>query len=285
MNIFITGINGYIGQSLLKIATLRGHNVIGASRTLSKNVFHWVKFDLQSSDPIIIPESIDTVVHLAADTSNRVSDENDFEVQRAITLLNGAKHIKFLFISSQSADVNAPTAYGRIKWKIEQEVLARNGYVIRPGLVYGGERKGLYGQLVKLTKKLPLLPAFIPAPTAQPIHVDDLAEGIMRVIETDRNIPHLLCLASPNKISFNKFLSQISIYQNRSFRPFFPAPVFLIKWICMIIGKEWASSLGLTRLSSLFNAKFLLLQFHNFSIRAIIEICLHSNKFELKYIF
>jgi len=38
-------------------------------------------------------------------------------------------------------------------------------------------KRGLFGTLVKVVRRLPLLPTFLPAPKIQPIHVDDLAEG------------------------------------------------------------------------------------------------------------
>ena len=79
-----------------------------------------------------------------------------------------------------------PTAYGRAKWQVEQEILRHGGFVVRPGLVYGGVPGGVFAGLVDTVRRFPLLPAILPAPRVQPIHVDDLAEGLVRVAEAGR---------------------------------------------------------------------------------------------------
>src|SRR5690606_18848395 len=100
----------------------------------------------------------------------------EMEIHAASALLSATTALKarFIFVSSQTAQAGAPTQYGRTKHSIEQLVLESGGIVIRPGMVYGGPSLGLNGTLSRLVRKLPVLPAFLPSPRVQPVHVDDL---------------------------------------------------------------------------------------------------------------
>ena len=100
----------------------------------------WIFFDLSLDHLIVLPPGVDAVVHLAANTTQTTSSEDKREVFAAQMLIKAAREAdaRFIFISSQTARIDAPTAYGRNKWQIEQEVLLAGGWVVRPGQVYGG---------------------------------------------------------------------------------------------------------------------------------------------------
>ncbi len=253
----ITGASGYIGSCLTSLAIKRGHEVIAASRQNTKSHHTpWIYFNLSSKDTIAIPAFTNVVIHLAANTSATNLLNDDVEVAAARKLLKATNEVgaKFIFISSQTARANAPTAYGKIKWQIEQEVLASGGKVIRPGLVYGRQLNGLYGRLVRIVQKLPLLPIFIPSPFLQPIHIDDLVDGILFIAENDDTVgSNIYCLASPLPISFSAFLRAIAKERLRCTRFFFPIPVFIINLIFLLKIYSRETKFTFDRLQSLFN--------------------------------
>jgi NADH dehydrogenase len=201
-----------------------------------------------------LPKGVDVIIHLAANTS--YEDENsECEISSARALLSKAKQAgaKFLFVSSQAARQDASTTYGQTKWFIEQDVLNANGLVVRPGQVYGGKIRGLFGTLVSIVKRSPVLPAFLPAPLIQPIHVDDLVEGLLKLAEHPDISSGLFCFASPKPISFTYFLRTIALYRVRRRRHFVIIPVMLIK-ILINLSENWFHiKLNLTRLNSLFS--------------------------------
>jgi NADH dehydrogenase len=258
MRIVITGATGYIGTCLTALAIRRGCDVVMTSRlqpAFSTAAVPRLHFDLTSDEPVVLPAGTDVVLHLAANTaaSNLLDDVG--EVAAAQRLIKSAQKAgaRFIFVSSQTARADAPTVYGRIKWRVEQEVLAAGGWVVRPGQVYGGELRGLYGMLVRVVQKLPLLPAFIPSPKMQPIHVDDLAEGLLRIAERSSVQSRVYCLAAPVPISFSTFLAEIAKSRLRCKRVFVPVPVATINVFAAVIGSVWRSRLGLDRLYSLFD--------------------------------
>jgi nucleoside-diphosphate-sugar epimerase len=253
MKIFITGASGYIGSRLTTLASSKGHEVILASRLPPFSSSNWFPYDLNNADSIILQEDIDVVIHLATDTT--FENDNKTEILAAKVLIQATKKIsaKFIYISSQTARHDAPTAYGRLKWKIEQDVLASDGWVIRPGQVYGGNEQGLFGMLVSIVRSLPILPAFLPSPKVQPIHVDDLSKGLLCIAQADNVASGVICIASPEPVSFTKFLSVISCQRVRKQKLFIPFPIIFITIISSLIGYRLRNRLGLERLKSLFD--------------------------------
>lgn len=255
MKVVITGATGYIGTRLTALASRRGYDVIAASRQqpTSSNLT-WLNFDLASDEAAVLPASTDVVIHLAANTLATNVSYDVGEVAAARRLLKSAQDAgaRFIFVSSQTARVDAPSVYGQIKWRIEQDVLAAGGWVVRPGQVYGGEFRGLYGLVVNTVKKFPLLPAFMPVPRVQPVHVDDLAEGLLRIAERNDVPSGVYSLASPEPVLFSNFLREIARSRLRCKRIFVPVPILIINFCAAVIGSTWRARLGLDRLRSLF---------------------------------
>ena len=255
MKLLITGATGYIGARLRNAAKVRGHEVISLCRSIGTlTPQQWLHYDIRGTDPIVIPLDADAVVHLAS--SERIASESDFaaETASASALLRAARlsDAKFIFVSSQTASKDAPTMYGRSKWAIEQEVLKAGGWVVRPGQVYGGDEKGLFGILIAAVRSLPVLPAFVPAPHVQPIHIDDVATALLTVAERNDLAPRVVCVADPHPITFTRFLSLIASQRLRVRRLFLPVPKWLVRAAALLVGNRIAAKLGLGRLASLF---------------------------------
>jgi NADH dehydrogenase len=254
MKIIVTGASGYIGTRFVSYALTHNHQVVAASRHPLEAVPQWLPFDLNTSLKLTMSEDIDAVIHLAADT---LAGENDkqHEVAAARALIAAASEVgaKFVFVSSQTAREDAPTSYGRTKWRIEQDVLAANGLVVRLGQVYGGPERGLFGTLVSLVRRLRVLPAFMPSPLVQPIHVDDCAKGLLRLVELKDIRSDVYCLASPEPVSFTEFLQSIARNRVRGRKFFVPVPIPLVRFLTRILGVELTARFGLHRLNSLFD--------------------------------
>ena len=258
MKFIVTGATGYIGTHVVR-GLLRGdHTVFALSRTRPNDTqARWVPFNLsRSSDEISkLVFAVDGIIHLAATTSqvNKHNDYPDIDAAKYLISLAKRANCKFVFISSQTAQADSPTDYGRIKWIIENEVIAARGFIIRPGQVYGGEARGLFGTMVRLVNKMPLLPAFRPEPQMQPIHVDDLTEAIVKVAEEASDGPDILCLGAPEPVGLTTFLTTIAVDRLRCRRLFLPMPSAPITSFAKFFPGLAKSNLYLNRLNSLFN--------------------------------
>ena len=255
MRILITGASGYVGGRLVEHAGRAGHSVIAATRSRPANPhLGWVVFDLAQAQSFHIPPGIDAVVHLAAvTTASDISPDTEIAAARHLAAAANHAGARLLFVSSQVARQDAPTPYGQIKWAIEQIVAAAGGVSIRPGQVYGGPERGLFGLLVRLVRALPVIPAFMPAPRLQPIHVDDLARAILAALERVAGSGCVLCLGSPQPVTFTSFLATIARQRVHATRLHIPVPAPLVLLGVSLLGKSLAGRLGLDKLKSLFD--------------------------------
>lgn len=253
MKILVTGATGYIGERLVRQALLLGHEVIAASRRRPERSIQWIPYELSHPAEVVLPAGIDVIFHLAATMTQRIDLEMELRAAKRLIHAAGQAKAQIVFVSSQVARKDAPTSYGKTKWQIEQEMLAAGARVVRPGLVYGGSERGLFGRLTGAVRGLPVLPGFLPAPKVQPVHVDDLALALLRCVESDRSSPSsVLCVGAPVPLSMTKFLRTIAKVRVRRYRIVVPVPVFPLRFVLMGFGEGLRTRLGIDRLLSLF---------------------------------
>ena len=167
-NILITGANGYVGSSFIDLYT-------------KEHLF--TKFSLLTNKIDKIDFSnIDIVLHCAALVHQK--EEHSYEKYHEINVdypVNLAKLAKengvkqFIFISTiavygedleklnENTICNPITPYGKSKLEAEKQLLELNNEdfvvsIIRPPMVYGKNAPGNIDSLIKLVKKLPILP-------------------------------------------------------------------------------------------------------------------------------
>lgn len=227
----VTGATGYVGRHLVGAAVARGWHVVAASRTAPTDPdVPWIPYRLEEDLAAgLFPQGA-TVIHLAADTRGGSVAGEEMEAAAAQRLLDLARERQLcvIYVSSQAARSDAPSGYGRAKWRVEQLVLRADGKVVRPGLVYGGQPAGLYRELLNQVEGRIALPALLPAPRVQPIHVADLVEGLLRIIEHDDLPAHELNLAAKEPVSFTAFLRLLAVVRLRRRRAFVPMPTALL---------------------------------------------------------
>lgn len=229
----VTGATGYVGSAVLAAAAVHGWCVVSLGRrpvsgaNLAEVLGHR-EADLAQPPAADLVDGLDAVLHLAAVTDDHAAPA-DAELRFATALAQScaARGQRLLFVSSQTAA--APSSrYGRTKAAIERAVLPLGAVVVRPGMVYGGAPSGLYGLLVSLVRKLPLLPDLRPRPRVQPIHVEDLAAALLAALDDDGLRGQTLTLAGP-PVSFRTFLSTIARHRLRVRRAWIPVPVSALR--------------------------------------------------------
>lgn len=168
MKILITGSNGYLGSSFINSY---------------QNKYDFEKFSLltQTLEDCNL-DSVDTVLHCAALVHQK--QEHSYEKYHEINVVypvklarlakqNGAK--QFVFISTvavygedeekldENTICNPATTYGKSKLEAEKKLLELNDdnfvvSIIRPPMIYGKDAPGNIASLVKLVKKVPIIP-------------------------------------------------------------------------------------------------------------------------------
>jgi NADH dehydrogenase len=211
----VTGANGYIGREVVRIARAAGFEVRtlvrcpGASADSGLRSFSYA---LGDEPPEAALAGATALIHLAMDmTGDGGSD--DANVTGTLRLRDAARRQgvpRFVFVSSQSAAPSALSAYGRAKWRVEQSLDQQGDIVIRPGMVYGGPERGLFGVLCRLVSKLPAIPVIRGSAPLYPIHVEDLAQALVELaLSPSAPAERVLCLGSATPIPLAEFLERL----------------------------------------------------------------------------
>src|SRR5215468_1486871 len=220
-HVLVTGATGHVGARLLRRLEMAGIGWTALTRTTPT----WTRgrhVPFSFGHPLDVGAlglgHADAIIHLAASTGVEPADVAA-EVHGAETL--GAR---LVFASSQTAAADAPTGYGRLKWRIEQLVEAGGGVSARIGQIYGGPEKGLFGTLCAFVRKLPTLPRFVPDAPVQPIHVDDVADALIAIAFHAGPAEKRYELGSPQPLGFSEFLAILARNRLRRRRVFVPVP-------------------------------------------------------------
>jgi len=200
-----------------------------------------------------LPPNTDILIHLAANTSNDISDF-DQEVNALDNLLTqcAKNNILFIFISSVVADKNARTAYGRTKYKLEKIVIDRKGLIIRLPFVYGKNgRKGLYTQMSSILKNLWFVPKFTSDPFIQTIYLQDFSDYLYKEFIYKQKSTYL----GGRVISFNDLLNNIQIVENSCYKQKIIIFEKIIRILTYLQGKFFSQKTILDRFLGLYEVK------------------------------
>jgi NADH dehydrogenase len=250
----VTGASGYVGAAVCRALTKRGIAVRALSRrdpgiAGTRFMAYDLRHDLQPG----LLAGVDAVIHAAAETSRGAEPDIEVEIAALHRLADAASaaSARLIFVSSQTARSDAPTGYGRLKASAERIVLDRLGAVVRPGQVYGGPEKGLWGTLASVARRAPAIPRFVPEPRVQPIHIDDLADALVVLACEARPRPRLYAIADSRSVAFSRFIQLVAIcrFGRRPFR--LPVPLAPILWALRGVEKLGVRPAFARRLASL----------------------------------
>lgn len=209
--IAITGASGYLGGLLCRACERRGWPLRRLTRTpdLARGDRGFVLGEPIAGESLA---GVTTLVHAAYDF--RPTDEAELRrvnLEGSRRLFEAARRAgvsRLLFVSSMAAFADSRGAYGRIKYALEQDVAAAGGTGIRPGLIYGRERGGLFASLDRVVRKLPLLPDFGAQAELVGVHAADLV-SVVEAFAAGTHAPALLPVAHPERLSFRRILEVI----------------------------------------------------------------------------
>jgi nucleoside-diphosphate-sugar epimerase len=212
MHIILTGGTGYIGRRVLQMALRQGHCVTLLGTDDARGAERAIAWRLGEAVPEAVwSRSADAVIHLAHVWHAQEPEADDINVRGTAALLQGARRAGvscFVFASSLSARAQALNRYGRVKYRIETLLEGDSEIAARIGLAYGGPRKSLWNTLCRISA-LPVLPLIGIKQPMQPIHIDDAAEGLLRLAALPAPRPRHVVLAG-EPIAFGDFLRAVA---------------------------------------------------------------------------
>lgn len=264
MRILVLGAAGFIGRHVVVRLLADGHEVIGTARNAggleaAMPGASFLAADLarmcDTEDWTGLLGGIDVVVNAAGILRGPEMDAIHVHMPRA---LHGAAKVagvkQVVLISAISARADVATDYAQSKLRGEDELRASGlGWtILRPSLVYGA---GSYGG-TSLMRGLAGLPLATPVPAGgdydfSPIHVDDLAAAVARVVGDPQFVGQTLEPCGPETLPHREILRRYRSWLGFGEIQFLPVPMPAM-WAMAKIGDLWrdgpVSSVSLAQL-------------------------------------
>jgi len=222
--LLITGATGFVGSRFAELAIERKYGVRTFTRTdWAGKPFVPTTERFMGALPLLIPEGlmdgINSVFHFSAYTGASDKAAQAVNVDATVKLAEMAKKAgadAFIYISSSSAKEDAVSAYGRSKLAAEKALQKITGIriiIVRPNLVVGPGKRGVFGNMWKMVEGLPFIPMLGGGKSIlQPIHIDDLCEALFRIEEKpfafDRQV---LKLGLPEGMTLRELIQVIAV--------------------------------------------------------------------------
>lgn len=250
--ILITGATGFIGRHLSVALAAKGHNIVCGVRNPSAEAFdrrfHYIKVDYTQDFDVNIWESrltgIDIVINavgIIRETDTATFFSIHERAPTALFLACAELNIKTVQISALGADEQAQTRFHLSKKNADSVLLFLNqrSVVVQPSLVFGPG-----GESTKFFLSIASLPV-IPLPGTgqqqiQPIHIDDLIDAIVVLVESNKYIGRRIPLVGPEPYSLQSYLHKLRQGMGLGDGIFLHIPLILISfyvYICQWTGK------------------------------------------------
>ncbi|WP_425229466.1 NAD-dependent epimerase/dehydratase family protein [Sphingomonas sp.] len=270
MKVAITGSTGFVGRTLTERLRARAHVVIPLVRRATADKCAIVIGDLGTEpQPVQIPQ-INAMIHLAALTHSKSTRQNGLlhrvnvgGTARALEIACRAGASRFIYLSSikvngertfdrpfRPDDLPAPEDdYARSKLAAEHMVLASlaespmTAIILRPPLLFGSGQKGNVAALARLVSRGIPLPFASIANRRSLMHVGNLADLIVTLLERPLGDTNVLLAADDTIISTPDLVRAMAAAQGRSTR-LFPVPLRFMRLAARLIGaRKGASSI------------------------------------------
>ena len=206
MNIFVTGANGFLGNSLLQHLQ-KDHCVKGSVRRLydQNNNANLVEMDLREPVAQNIFQGQDVIIHCAHDFSPQSYEINLHGTKKLFYLAKEAGVKKQIFISSYSALAGAVSVYGKTKYALESFFLDNMETVIRPGLVIGNG--GMFGKTASSALASPIIPLIDGGHDLIPVlAIADFNVAVERILSSELREYNLF---NPKLVSMRQLLEEL----------------------------------------------------------------------------
>jgi nucleoside-diphosphate-sugar epimerase len=238
----VTGASGYIGARLVERARRRGCEVVALGSRPAATDIASIPWRLGETPRLTAFVGATAVVHLAHDwASDRTNgagpgNTNPAGAEALARAAREAGVTRLVFASTTSARPEALNAYGKIKFAIEERLKAlppSEGRVIcaRIGLVYGGPERAMYGLMSKLAG-LPVIPMIALDREVQPIHLDEVCDGLLALALDPPAGRQTVVLAGPVPVTFGNWLRTLRRARHGRRLQLIPVPIALALMAC-----------------------------------------------------
>jgi uncharacterized protein YbjT (DUF2867 family) len=238
MRILITGATGFIGSALATALAARGHEVIACSHRRSADggdrcaVDYMRDVDAAAWLPRLAGvDAVINAVGILRESPDASFDALHHRAPAALFRACEAAGVKRVIqISALGADDHATSAYHLSKKAADDKLrqLGLDWTVVQPSVVFGQD--GASTRLFLLLASLPIIPLIGRGEqTMQPIHVDDLAALIIKLLEEGRGIKKTVQAIGPRAVTLREMLCHYRAGMRLAHTALLPVPIPLIR--------------------------------------------------------
>jgi uncharacterized protein YbjT (DUF2867 family) len=216
MKILLTGATGFIGTHVKSALEAVGHTVVMAARhppASGGGAFMAVDYGRDTTVDAWLPRlaGIDAVINavgiIREDTQNSFAALHEAAPKALFAACAQAGVRRVIQISALGADEAAATAYHLSKKSADDYLAALDldWVVLQPSIVHGSD--GASSRYFRMLASMPVLG--VPGDGrywVQPIHIDDLAECVVRLFEPGAPLRCRIPLAGPCRITYRDML-------------------------------------------------------------------------------
>jgi nucleoside-diphosphate-sugar epimerase len=230
MKVAVSGSSSVIGENLIRVLEMRGHDVIRLERQL-KNSVNTRQFDLKKSPTEGLLEGIDTLIHLAWDRSDLAHESTNVSGSRMLFERAYEDGVSIVNISTISALSIPGSRYSLQKRAVEQIGLDLKATNLRLGLVWGGSATPIFKNLKKIANLPFALIQITPDPLMYTSNLGSTVSAIADIVNSRKlKLGSTLNLVADSPIPLNLILQNL---RKRPAHKNFKIPVRVIEKIGM----------------------------------------------------
>jgi nucleoside-diphosphate-sugar epimerase len=246
--VLVTGANGFVGSAICRALIASGREAIalvreGADTSLlpsGARVVHGEFHDAKSIARALEESKPEGVAHAAAvvsmgkpdlDLSMRINVEG---LKTFLTAAETAGVRRWIQISSMSAHEQNKSVYGGTKWLADEALRASamEWTILRPSIIYGPQRRGIFHKLTGLLRKLPVVPIVGSGrEDMRPVHVDDVAGAVIAALDRPASVRGVYMLGCAEEMTCRDFFRETARQVRGNEPKLLPLPL----WMCRII--------------------------------------------------
>lgn len=244
--ILIVGASGFIGSHLAVALNRVGHEIVCAIKHFPPpedlREFTCIPVDYTCDFNVDVWKARISGIDIVINTVGIIREhgEQTFEAlhewaPKALFSASAAADVLIVQISALGADERASSRYHLSKKAADDYLLSitAKAIIVQPSLVYG--QGGASASMFNLLASLPV----IPLPGAgdqkiQPIHIDDLTQAVVALIETNQYHGQRLSLVGPEPITLQRYLSELRDLMGLGSGRFVHIPVVFVNIVAQI---------------------------------------------------
>jgi NADH dehydrogenase len=163
----------------------------------------------------------------AVNLAGAKSDEPDSEsvnvggAQRIVEAARAHGGVRIIHFSTQAVKIARQGLYARTKAAADRvfELSGQQVTILRPSIVYGPGRSGVFSTMENFIQKLPIVPVLGDGRwVSAPVHVHDVARAVAACLANPATIGRCYDLGGPDSIAFDDLLDRIAIHAGRRCR-------------------------------------------------------------------